>query len=228
MKQVMKIELEGCDGSGKSTALRYISEQIQKKDMTVCETREVGNPHIPICVKLRELVLAPGSNLDGKAMECIFSAMRIENEHWLYKLKLSSDAPDFVLSDRGWLSHLAYTDHNVNPEFTEDLYLKVLENHSSLPDVVIYFSVNTQTALQRRVRRGEGMADVIEAKGVEFQEKVRQSFEKYIDRYSNRIAIYTVDANQSKEGVQRQLDTILQELTSIGTEGYFRAQQGSL
>lgn len=206
---MIKLEFEGTDGAGKTTGLKYFIEQAKKRGLSVVETREVGNPNVPICVKLREIVLSPDSNLDGRSMEFIFSAMRIENDLWLQNLQKSSNPPDLVVSDRGLFSHLAYTDHNVSKEFTQSLYEDLVMNETSMPDVVIYFSVNTETALKRRQSRGSGM-DVIEMKGVGYQEKVRESFEEYLSyAVGGDIKIYNVNANDSVEGVQRQLDGIL-------------------
>ena len=209
---MIKIEFESTDGAGKTTGLGYFAEQARKRGLKVVETREVGNPHIPACVKLREFVLDPNSNLSGEAMELLFSAMRYENDNWLRNLEVSENSPDLVVSDRGWYSHLAYTDHNVSNDFTDLLYRGVLELETKLPDVVIYFRVNTETALKRRVKRG-GTMDVIEMKGVEYQEKVRESFEEYIrednnDPSSNTV-FFSVDANQDLDNVKFQLNNIL-------------------
>jgi dTMP kinase len=213
---MLKIEFEGTDGAGKTTALKYFIEQARAKGLKVQETREVGNPNIPSCVKMREFVLDPKNNLRGETMEFIFSAMRYENDLWLEKLQaLDGQGPDFVVSDRGWLSHLAYTDHNVSTEFTEALYHGVMEKSTRLPEVVIYFSVDTQTALKRRISRGEGMMDAIEMKGVAYQEKVRESFQKYIGKYNEKIHVYMVDANQSIEAVRTRMDEILSALSNL-------------
>lgn len=209
-----KIEIEGCDGSGKTTALKYLIEKLQERKKNVVETREVGSPHVPINVKLRELVLDPSSDLSGESMEFIFAAMRVEHDKFL---KTVADDTDFVVSDRGWLSHLAYTDHNVSKDFTNDFYYGLVQQMTSMPDVVIYFSVNTQTALQRRIKRGEGM-DVIEMKGVEYQELVRESFLDHIRQmeYEDRdVRVFMVDANQDIQGVRAQLDEIIEELISL-------------
>jgi dTMP kinase len=210
MKKSLKIEVEGTDGAGKTTALKYMIEELQKRGSKVLETREVGSPLIPINVKLREMVLSPESNLSGEAMELIFSAMRFENDRFY---KSVENEYDFIVSDRGWFSHLAYTDHNVSVGFTEDLYLNFLQRYTNLPDVVVYFSVNTETALKRRVKRG-GAVDVIEAKGVGYQELVRESFEKRLDiNKPVKTKIFRVDANDTVEGVRSQIDTIVNLLT---------------
>jgi dTMP kinase len=210
MKKGLKIEVEGTDGAGKTTALKYMIEQLKSRGSTVLETREVGNPHIPICVKLRETVLAPESNLSGEAMELIFAAMRVENEKFMKTVK---NDYDYIVSDRGWFSHLAYTDHNVTPEFTEGLYINFMQKLTSLPDVVLYFAVDTNTALKRRVKRGGDM-DVIESKGVGYQEQVRESFQKYLDKAAG-VHVFVIDANDSVEGVRSQVDKILDILLFV-------------
>ena len=213
MKKGLKVEIEGTDGAGKTTALKYLIQQLRERGLEVLETREVGNPNIPVCGGLRELVLSPESDLSGAAMELIFSAMRIENERFY---KSVGDRYDFIVSDRGWFSHLAYTDHNVSKSFTRDLYLNFMDKYTSMPDVVVYFSVNTETALKRRVKRGETM-DIIEMKGVEYQELVRESFDKYLNKYENDVFIYVVDANASIEGVRVQINTLISLLVTPGS-----------
>lgn len=210
---MLKIEFEGTDGAGKTTALKYFVEQARKQGLNVVETREVGNPNIPICVKLRELVLDSNSNLSGEAMELIFSAMRIENDNWLKSLQNSANPPDLVISDRGWLSHLAYTDHNVSPEFTEALYANFVAHITQKPDIVLYFQVSTETALKRRIKRGETM-DVIEMKGIEYQNLVRDSFLKHIKKETDTtdVEVSFVDADQSIDEVRSNIDAILSEL----------------
>lgn len=204
------IEVEGTDGAGKTTALKYLIERLRAAGKTVLETREVGSPLIPTCVKLREIVLSPESDLSGEAMEFIFAAMRIENQKFYNKVK---DQYDFIISDRGWLSHLAYTDHNVSQDFTEDFYFGVVNPLTELADAVIYLDVNTETALKRRVKRGTGM-DVIEMKGVEFQEKVRESFALYRSMLVSEtdVQVFDIDANKSVEGVQAEIDDVIKEL----------------
>lgn len=214
---LLKVEFEGTDGAGKTTGLKYFIEKAISSGLSVVETREVGNPNIPSCVKMRELVLDPNSNLTGESMELVFAAMRFENDRWLKSLSESGNVPDLVVSDRGWLSHLAYTDHNVSPEFTGHFYEGVVGTMTKLPDVVIYFSVDTETALKRRVKRGTGM-DVIEMKGVEFQEQVRNSFDFYSMEYGNERQIpliINIDANRNLENVKAQLDQALESIVNF-------------
>ena len=208
MKKALKIEVEGTDGAGKTTALKYMIKKLQDRGHKVLETREVGNPHIPACVQMREFVLSPESDIDGASMEVVFASMRVMNQ--AFEKKVQKDY-DFIVSDRGWFSHLAYTDHNVSKEFTKQLYMDIMAKITAMPDVVIYFIVDTETALKRRVKRG-GTMDVIEMKGVEYQEKVRESFQSYI--FESNVHKYFVDANGTLEEVQARMDEIVEELVT--------------
>lgn len=200
------IEIEGTDGAGKTTALKYFIDKLKQEfpNKTVVETREVGSPLTPITQKLRELALSPNSKLDGTSMELLFAAMRIEQ----MKVYAEFDENTIIVSDRGWLSHLAYTDHNVSAKFTTDFYIGIILNLVYLPTHIIYLSVDEQTALERRNKRN-GFVDVIEAKGVEFQAKVRESFEKYIRE--SEVSVFRINANGTKEDVQQELDNFIRE-----------------
>ena len=212
---MLKIEIEGTDAAGKTTGLKYLISQAKERGLIVVETREVGNPHLESCVKMREFVLNPANKLSGEAMELIFSAMRVESNTWLKNIKAEGKT-DLVISDRGFFSHLAYGLHNTSETFVTGLFEDLMAKITSLPDVVIYFKVDTAVAKQRMIGRGQAM-DVIELKGVGFQDKVRNAFEFYLDDYSKNgdILIFTVDANQDIQGVRNQLNDILQEIVVL-------------
>lgn len=200
------IEFEGIDGSGKTTAYDYVCDRLTDLGFKVLRTREVGNPHLPVCVELRKLVLNPERQLDGKTMEFIFAAMRIENQKFYESVK---DQYDFIISDRGWLSHLAYTDNNVNPAFTDLFYAGVVSEFTVRPDYVVFLELAPETALARRSKRN-GFVDAIEMKGPQFQEAVYNSFVKHIKNESNNFDVLRVDAEQDIEGVRSQLDSMVE------------------
>lgn len=210
------IEFSGADGVGKTTAFTYLCHQLETRGKKILRTREVGSPHIPICTKLRELILDPTQHLDGKTMECVFAAMRIENQRFYASVK---DQYDYIVSDRGILCHLAYTDHNVSPEFTEEFYYGVVARYTSLPDMILLFMADPQVALSRITKRGEA-ADAIEAKGTAFQEKVIRSYTQHANRlhtmnYEDKyVDIHVIDANRSIADVQKNMDMFVEALCS--------------
>jgi len=204
------IEVEGVDGVGKTTAFKYIKEKLAEKFL-LTTFRENGNELVPECLKLRQIVLDPESNLSNTAMEMLFSAMRVENKAYLKGYaerceQLRSDKQASALVDRGWLSHLAYTDHNVSKEFSEQFYGFYIKSLTYVPNYVIYLEAPREVTLARRADRGLP-ADKIEAKGDEFQGRVKSSFEQYIEDPTNYAnLLFRVDASGTKESVAHQLD----------------------
>jgi dTMP kinase len=208
-KYMKLLEFEGIDGSGKTTAMKYFVEKLKSRGYKVLDTREVGCPHIPVCVSLRETILNPAHHMDGMAMEFVFGAMRIENQRFYESVK---DEYDFIVSDRGLLSHMAYSDHNINVQATKDFFVDVVFKRTRSPDLVVFLSLEPDTALKRRGARN-GFVDAIEAKGPEFQKKVYESFIKYIDQLELNVS--KIDANQSIDGVRLQLDKLVDLLEGL-------------
>lgn len=202
------IELEGIDGSGKTTGFNYLHGLFRAKGRRVLATREVGSPVVPYCQEARRVVLNPDYNLDGRTMELIFASMRIEN---LRAYKHLGDEYDIILSDRGWLSHLAYSEQNAGEEFTESFYLNTFASNTYLPDVIIYFDCDVDIAQERIQKRGDDL-DAIELKGVDYQRRIANSFNKFIGHYEDNISIFRVDANQSRRDVQEQLAKIATQI----------------
>ena len=204
------IELSGIDGVGKTTAFNHICNSLEKNNLKVLRTREVGSPHIKVCQQLREIVLNPELELDGKSMEFIFAAMRIENQKFYNSIK---DKYDYIVSDRGYLDHLAYTDHNVSTEFTKEFYKNIVAKYTTTPDNVIYLDLDPEIGNKRRIERGD-KADSIEKKGLDFQSKVRDSFIDHLveGAAKQHFQFYMVDASRTKEEVQKQLDKVLERI----------------
>lgn len=193
-----RIDFSGCDGSGKTTALLTTFDFLIKRGYRVLHIREVGNPHLDICIKLRSLLLDSNSNLNGKSMELICAVMRIENELFCNKIK---DGYDFILSDRGYYDHLAYGDANCDPTFTKELFIDCISKYTSQPDVVFYFDVDIKEANRRRILRNESV-DAIELKGDLFQSKVSERFKRHIVGDSK---VQVIDANKGQSEVFKQI-----------------------
>jgi len=197
----MIIEFSGGDGTGKSTALKHFCDVLEFSGKRVLRTREVGNPHIEVCRLLREIVLDPNRNLDGRSMEFVFAAQRIENQRFYDSVR---DDYDFIVSDRGWLCHTSYTDHNVSKEFTKKLYLDLLAGETYMPDRIYLFEVDQDIAESRRGSRDKA-TDAIEKKGSEFQRRVAESYRKYANQLPLGM-VRLINTDRPIEEVQRIME----------------------
>lgn len=206
------VEVEGTDGSGKTTALEVLYKELTALGLRVLKTREVGNPYDAKASKLREIILDPDMPMDGKAMELVFAAMRIMNLRYYESV---ADQYDVILNDRGWLSHLSYTDHNVTPEFTDRLYQQFLAGEVHLPDIAVFLKTSPEVAMNRRRSRNAAndvKVDVIEAKGEGYQLQVAGSFVKYLEQYEDLFKQIVVNGDADKEGVASQLKQVASQI----------------
>lgn len=207
------IEVSGIDGSGKTTAVKYVATKLREKGYVVLENREVGSYHIPEALKLREIILDPASKLSGMEMELVFAAMRLMNQRMYEQV---DSQYDFIVNDRGYADHIAYTRQNVNDEFTFKFYENLLKKDLRVirePDYAVYMQLNAETAKNRRDARGD-VKDKIEAQG----ESLQQAVSKYFDEYflnlnnqcpKNRSLVLFVNANNELNIVQKHLDFLV-------------------
>lgn len=214
------LEIEGTDGSGKTTAVKYVVGKLREAGLRVLETREVGSPMVPGMPDLRKIILNPELKLDGVTMEFVFAAMRFESQKFYRSV---ADQYDIIVSDRGWLSHLAYTEHNVSKEFVDNFYEGVVSKLTQFPDQIMYLSINQETARKRRVHRGLPV-DAIEAKGEGYLTKVMATFDVLLKQFADentwgliQTEVEIVDANKTLEEVQVQLDGKIKNLLSTLT-----------
>ncbi len=199
---MIRIDFSGIDGSGKTTMVNYAIEYLRSMILTVEYLKEVGHPELPACVKLREIFLDPTSNLSGEAVEFICAAMRFENEKILSRFE--AEDTEFVISDRGYLDHLAYGDVNCSIEFMNKLFHGLVAQYTPAPDYIFYFSISSEEANKRRVRRAEAV-DAIEAKGLKFLDDVSERFDIRAMELPVGCELCFINADESLEQVKAQV-----------------------
>jgi dTMP kinase len=98
----MLITFEGIDGSGKSTQLQLLADELRKAGKKVLLTREPGGT--ALAENLRKVLLE--SNVSAQAELLLFGAARAQHVAEVIKPALADGA--IVLSDRFADSSLAY------------------------------------------------------------------------------------------------------------------------
>lgn len=203
----IKIELEGIDGSSKTSNVRYLYDELTKRGLKCMTMTEAGFSHIDACVKMRKLALDPDSDISSLSMELLFAAQRIENDRWL-KTSTQAQLCDVIISDRGYLSHLAYGYASLPKEQITMLFCDILKD-VRLPDHIIYLNI-TPEAAAKRLRERRGPTDKVEALGMSHQQKVLDHFTALLSEKPQRWVgengtISEIDAGQDREGVAKQL-----------------------
>jgi dTMP kinase len=202
MSRGVFITLEGVDGAGKSTHLEWLCERFRAHGRTVRATREPGGT--PLGERLRDLLLYMPMHAETEAL-LMFAARR---EHLAQVIQPALDAGEVVISDRFTDASFAY---QCGGRGLPESRLETLEAwvHAGLqPDLTLLFDVAGEVAEARR--SAVRAPDRFEQERADFHARVRQAYLRRAQQYPQRIKV--IDANQSVEGVRKQLLSLLEPL----------------
>jgi len=160
------IAFEGIDGSGKTTIIQAIKEELEKQHFSVVCTQEPTDTWIGRCVQR-----CIQTKTDPVVTAFSFISDRIvhgkEIQRWLSKY-------DFILCDRYADSTYAYQGTQLEDTIDDPIHwLKDLsKNRFPLPDVTFLFDINPTIAMKRIQDRD----DLIAFEKVSFLKKVRRNY----------------------------------------------------
>lgn len=173
------IALEGGDGSGKSTVARALAERLEAAGEQVVVVREPGGT--PLGEAIRDLLLE-SETLDDWAEVFLFAAQRAELARAVIDPALSTGK--WVVSDRTYYSSIAYQGRARGLGESEVRGINEQGLGGTIPDHVFVLDVDPGAALARQHRE-----DRIGKEGVEFQERVRQSYRELARREPARVTL---------------------------------------
>ncbi|UUD35395.1 dTMP kinase [Mycoplasmopsis caviae] len=204
----MFITFEGPDGSGKTTIInRLINELIKKYPKLALNyvlTREPGGKDIIEAEKIRSLILDKESNLSPVAEALLYTTSRrihLERVIWpaLKENKL-------VLCDRYVDSFYAYQGYarNLGFDFVRDLTNLIIDK--TMPDITIFFEIKP---VESRIRREQIriISDRLDSETEHFHQSVYDGYHQLIKSEKERFIV--VNASKSIEEV---LDETLNKL----------------
>ena len=195
------ITFEGCEGSGKSTQLRLLSEYLDKLGVDYILTREPGGSEI--AEQIRNIIL----NGKNTAMcdECealLYAAARVQ--HLKEKIAPALDKGKLVICDRYVDSSLAYQGYarGLGREYIENINSLALERFT--PDVTVFLDISPAEAFKRK--HGADPDDRMEQLGLEFHTRVYNGY-KALMEIAPRIC--AVDCLGSKYETQANIRALL-------------------
>ncbi|MCR4942636.1 MAG: dTMP kinase, partial [Campylobacter sp.] len=172
----MYILFEGIDGVGKSTQINLLANS--RKDCII--TKEPGGSELGVYV--RKILLENEINLSKKAELLLFLADRAEHA----KKLLQKNQDKIILSDRGFVSGIAYAKANdENLSFDELFALNKFALDGILPDKIIFFSTD-ENLLKLRLKN-RATSDKIEARGIEYLLKVQNIMQEFLGKSDFKV-----------------------------------------
>ena len=198
------ITFEGCDGSGKSTQLRLLSEYLTKNGIAHIFTREPGGGKISEAI--RDILLS-GKNME-MTDECealLYAASRVQ--HLSDRVEPALSEGKLVICDRYVDSSLAYQAYarGLGLDFITKINAFALEKY--LPDVTIFIDLTPEAAFKRK--HGADENDRLEKAGMEFHKRVYEGYKAVAAAEPNRVMC--VDGTQTPAEIFADVLKILQE-----------------
>lgn len=197
------ITFEGCEGSGKSTQLRLLSEYLTELGADYILTREPGGSEI--AEQIRNIIL----NGKNTAMcdECealLYAAARVQ--HLKEKIAPALESGKLVICDRFVDSSLAYQGYarGLGLEYIENINSFALEKFT--PDLTIFLDISPAEAFKRK--HGADPDDRMEQLGLEFHTKVYEGYKSLL-KADPRIC--AVDCLGTKFETQENIRALLKE-----------------
>lgn len=204
----MFITLEGPEGSGKTSAAKYIVEQLEKRGYSVVFTREPGGT--PIAEQIRNVLLNKENTLlDPRAEALLMAASR--RQHLVEKVWPALKEGKIVICDRFLDSSLAYQGgaRHIGVDKVLDINLFATEN--TMPDLTLLFDLDPILGLNRINANKSREVNRLDLEKIEFHQTVRNTFLELSKTYKDRYRV--VDASKHVDIVNvAALEIILKEL----------------
>lgn len=182
----MYILFEGIDGAGKSTQIARLAAAYPQAIVT----KEPGGTKLG--ENLREILLK-GNDLDKRAEILLFLADRAEHFGKIIKPNLDK----MILSDRGFVSGMAYALAGGNFSFEELLSLNKFALQGNFPQKIVFFKADENTLRSRLGSRAQ--MDGIEARGFGYLLRVQDAMEEILQKLGVRYV--TIDAAMDEEKI---------------------------
>ena len=198
------ITFEGCDGCGKSTQLKLLSEYLTKNDVPHIFTREPGGGKISEAI--REILLnGKNAEMTDECEALLYAASRAQ--HLRDKVEPALSSGKLVVCDRYVDSSFAYQAfaRGLGFEFIEKINAFALENY--LPDCTVFFDLTPEEAFERK--HGADENDRLEQAGMAFHKRVYEGYKAVEKAYPNRVV--AVDGKQTPQQIFAQVLQILKE-----------------
>ncbi|MCO4327661.1 dTMP kinase [Staphylococcus agnetis] len=196
------ITIEGPEGSGKTTVLKAVVEQLSK-DYDVIATREPGG--VKTAEAIRNILLE-GDAMDPRTEALLFAAAR--REHLVEKVLPALDKGITVICDRFIDSSLAYQGYarKIGVEAIQTINDFAIEGHA--PDLTLYLDIPAEVG-QARIMQNQRAQNRLDKEDEAFHARVIDGYRQLIQNHPERYEV--IDATQSIDAVIQDVLTAIKQ-----------------
>lgn len=196
------ITFEGVDGSGKSTQLALLADDLRARGHDVVLTREPGGTALGEGIR-HALLHAGHDDMSPRAEVLLYTAARAQLVEEVIHPALSEGK--IVLCDRFLDSSLAYQGYGRDLGVDNIMMLNVWATEGLFPDLTLVFMVDEAT----RHARCPGEGDRLEQAGDEFFARVCEGYRRLASDHPHRIR--AVDGQGTVPEVQARVRALVDE-----------------
>jgi dTMP kinase len=193
------ISFEGSEGSGKSTQIAHLAEQLQEVGRKVISTREPGGTEIG--EQIRNIIVhnSKGDEMCAETELLLFAASRAQLVREIIAPNLLKGV--VVLCDRYIDSSTVYQGvaRNLSRDPVQQINQFAVGN--VLPDLTIVLDVPTGVSLNRINQRASDLPNRMERENIDFYKKVRDGYLVLARSLPRRF--FVVDGTQPEDKVRR-------------------------
>ncbi|MGH2319738.1 dTMP kinase [Planococcus sp. SE5232] len=184
------INLEGGEGSGKSTVLKMLADALEEKGFAVVCTREPGG--IDIAEQIRGVILnRENTAMDARTEALLYAAAR--RQHLVEKIIPALEAGSIVLCDRYIDSSLAYQGYARGLGMEEIFAINKFAIDDYMPDLTLYFDVNPKVGLARIEKDADREINRLDVESMKFHYKVREGYLLLLSQNPERIRLINAE-----------------------------------
>ena len=194
---------EGSDGTGKSTMIKRLAEDLTAAGEIVAPiVEEPEAKHLPITSGIREIIKNGGLSRRPETNLALFSASRVEI---FFESTLPSlQRKEWSVAARSEISSVIYQAYaeGLDPRVVFDVTRSLMGEYADIylnPDSTVIFLIQDEDERQRRINdRGPlENPDTFESRGNDFQQKLLGGYALFANEYG----IPVIDASGSKDEV---------------------------
>ncbi|HLQ83346.1 MAG TPA: dTMP kinase [Pseudogracilibacillus sp.] len=202
------ITVEGGEGSGKTTVLEIVYQELRALGYNVLVTREPGG--IPIAENIREIILNPSNTQMEKRTEALLYAAA-RRQHLIEVIAPALKRGDIVLCDRFIDSSLVYQGHARGIGMKEVMSINNFAIGDLYPELTMFFDIKPEQGLARIAKNKDREKNRLDLEELTFHQKVYEGYHILLNKYPERIK--RIDASKAiNEVVSDTLTYILKKI----------------
>ncbi|PCI51205.1 MAG: dTMP kinase [Moraxellaceae bacterium] len=198
------ITLEGMEGAGKTTCLKFIRGYFDALEIPLLITREPGGT--PFAEEIRSLLLSPREEKVSDEVELLLM-FAARAQHLEQKIMPALQSGRWVLSDRFTDATYAYQGGGRGIDSADIERLEQMVQKGLQPDLTLFLNIPIEIGLARA--RGRGELDRFEQQEVDFFERTRDVYLQRAEQYASRFVV--IDTNRSLDDVYESISQALDQ-----------------